>query len=217
MPEPPLSLSAAVGAYPHTQALKAGRIASDRLKLEFRRDLADQPRLRARWSASGASTSARWRSRPSCRPRPTAARLRCCRSRWRRASRKSALLCRADSDIRGPADLAGRRVGVRAYSQTTGLWLRGLLADDYGVQPERHALDHLRGRACARICRSRPSSSALPPGKDMLTMLRERRARRGHRRQRRSRRSAVAHRLSRSRRRRRRRSGPSTASCRSTI
>ncbi|MBQ0830634.1 hypothetical protein [Streptomyces tagetis] len=33
----------------------------------------------------------------------------------------------------GPADLRGRRVGVRAYSQTTGLWVRGLLSDTYGV------------------------------------------------------------------------------------
>ena len=48
---------------------------------------------------------------------------------------ESALLCRADSDIRRPADLVGRRVGVRAYSQTTGVWLRGILADAYGVRP----------------------------------------------------------------------------------
>jgi 4,5-dihydroxyphthalate decarboxylase len=32
-----------------------------------------------------------------------------------------------------PSDLAGRRVGVRAYTQTTGAWVRGFLADDYGV------------------------------------------------------------------------------------
>jgi len=32
-----------------------------------------------------------------------------------------------------PAELKGRRVGVRAYSQTTGLWVRGILADTYGV------------------------------------------------------------------------------------
>ena len=49
---------------------------------------------------------------------------------------ESALLCRADGEVRGPADLAGRRIGVRAYSQTTGMWLRGILADDYGVRPE---------------------------------------------------------------------------------
>lgn len=32
-----------------------------------------------------------------------------------------------------PSDLNGRRVGVRAYTQTTGAWLRGILSDDYGV------------------------------------------------------------------------------------
>ena len=31
------------------------------------------------------------------------------------------------------SDLAGKRVGVRAYTQTTGTWVRGFLADDYGV------------------------------------------------------------------------------------
>ncbi len=37
---------------------------------------------------------------------------------------------------RGPlsaSDLTGKRVGVRAYTQTTGAWVRGFLADDYGV------------------------------------------------------------------------------------
>jgi 4,5-dihydroxyphthalate decarboxylase len=35
----------------------------------------------------------------------------------------------------GVADLSGRRVGVRAYTQTTGVWLRGILQNDYGVAP----------------------------------------------------------------------------------
>ena len=37
---------------------------------------------------------------------------------------------------RGPlaaSDLGGKRVGVRAYSQTTGAWVRGFLAEDFGV------------------------------------------------------------------------------------
>ncbi len=37
---------------------------------------------------------------------------------------------------RGPlqaSDLAGKRVGVRAYTVTTGAWVRGFLVDDYGV------------------------------------------------------------------------------------
>ena len=36
-----------------------------------------------------------------------------------------------------PGDLNGRRIGVRAYTQTTGTWVRGFLAQDYGVAPNR--------------------------------------------------------------------------------
>jgi 4,5-dihydroxyphthalate decarboxylase len=32
-----------------------------------------------------------------------------------------------------PKDLEGRRVGVRSYTQTTGVWLRGILRHEYGV------------------------------------------------------------------------------------
>jgi 4,5-dihydroxyphthalate decarboxylase len=37
----------------------------------------------------------------------------------------------------GASDLAGKRVGVRAYTQTTGAWVRGFLSDDYGVDPAK--------------------------------------------------------------------------------
>jgi 4,5-dihydroxyphthalate decarboxylase len=38
------------------------------------------------------------------------------------------------SGIRGPKDLEGRRVGVnRGYTVTTGVWARGILATEYGV------------------------------------------------------------------------------------
>src|SRR5260370_36888020 len=32
-----------------------------------------------------------------------------------------------------PSHLPGRRIGVRAYTVTTGAWVRGILASDYGV------------------------------------------------------------------------------------
>ena len=41
----------------------------------------------------------------------------------------------ADTGIASAADLAGRRVGVRAYTVTTGVWVRGLLQSEYGVDP----------------------------------------------------------------------------------
>lgn len=36
-----------------------------------------------------------------------------------------------------PADLAGKRVGVRAYSVTTGVWVRGILQEQYGVDLDK--------------------------------------------------------------------------------
>ncbi|MFD7707826.1 ABC transporter substrate-binding protein [Streptomyces sp. NPDC059785] len=35
-----------------------------------------------------------------------------------------------------PGELVGRRVGVRSYGQTTGLWVRGWLREEYGVEPD---------------------------------------------------------------------------------
>src|SRR5712671_5806642 len=36
-----------------------------------------------------------------------------------------------------PKDIEGRRVGVRSYAQTTGLWARGVLKHEYGVDLDR--------------------------------------------------------------------------------
>ncbi|HEU5257022.1 MAG TPA: hypothetical protein VFU28_13595 [Vicinamibacterales bacterium] len=42
----------------------------------------------------------------------------------------------ADRGALRPSDLSGKRVGVRAYTVTTGMWVRGILAEDYGVDLE---------------------------------------------------------------------------------
>ena len=55
------------------------------------------------------------------------------------ARHQNAALLRRTANPFGPDDLPGRRIGVRAYSQTTGLWLRGALAEEYGLQPPRSA------------------------------------------------------------------------------
>jgi 4,5-dihydroxyphthalate decarboxylase len=41
--------------------------------------------------------------------------------------------CAPGSAIRRPPDLEGRRVGIRAYSVTTAVWVRGLLSSEHGV------------------------------------------------------------------------------------
>ncbi len=47
------------------------------------------------------------------------------------------LVVRPDSGIVSPKDLEGRKVGVRAYSVTTGVWKRGLLQNEYGVDIDK--------------------------------------------------------------------------------
>jgi len=52
-----------------------------------------------------------------------------------RAFRHSAIFVRSDRGIATPADLAGKRVGTAEYFTTMLVWMRGLLADEYGVAP----------------------------------------------------------------------------------
>ncbi|MCX7623673.1 MAG: hypothetical protein N2Z82_07995 [Thermomicrobium sp.] len=53
-----------------------------------------------------------------------------------RMFRHSAIYVNTRAGIREPRDLVGRRVGIPEYQLTALLWVRGILADDYGVRPE---------------------------------------------------------------------------------
>ncbi|HEX7299399.1 MAG TPA: hypothetical protein VF257_10340 [Solirubrobacteraceae bacterium] len=49
-----------------------------------------------------------------------------------------AILANTEAGLREPKDLEGRKVGVnRGYTVTTGVWARGILADEYGVDLDR--------------------------------------------------------------------------------
>ena len=47
----------------------------------------------------------------------------------------TSVLVRADAGIEKPSDLRGKRIGVPEYQQTWAVWSRGILADEFGVQP----------------------------------------------------------------------------------
>lgn len=50
--------------------------------------------------------------------------------------RHQTMFVHADSRIEHPGDLRGKRVGVPEYQITAGVWQRGILADDHGVEPK---------------------------------------------------------------------------------
>jgi 4,5-dihydroxyphthalate decarboxylase len=52
-----------------------------------------------------------------------------------RMFRHSCVFVSAKSGIREPKDLAGRKVGVPEYQMTAPVWIRGILQDEYGVDP----------------------------------------------------------------------------------
>ena len=49
--------------------------------------------------------------------------------------RQSCIFVSAKSGIREPADLIGKRVAVPEYQMTAPVWIRGILQDEYGVDP----------------------------------------------------------------------------------
>ncbi|MEZ5830952.1 MAG: ABC transporter substrate-binding protein [Dongiaceae bacterium] len=131
-----LVLRTALGKHDHVKPLKDGRIKSDRVQLEFIEfdPLPKAFRYMVRGGELDVSEMAltthlladHYRKPLTALPIPL----------WRRLHHAN-LVCTADSGIAGPADLQGKKVGVRAYSQTTGVWIRGILASQYDVDLDK--------------------------------------------------------------------------------
>lgn len=73
----------------------------------------------------------------------------------------------ADFGQLSPKDIEGRRVGVRTYAQTTGLWVRGILQHEYGVDLDSVTWmtlndSHLKEHADPSNCERLPAGSSIP-------------------------------------------------------
>jgi 4,5-dihydroxyphthalate decarboxylase len=132
----PVTLRIALGNHHHVRALKLGRITSPRVKLSFReydplpkafRDMVRSDELDASEMAVVTHLLALRFDRPVAGlPIPL----------WSRLPHAN-LVCPLGSHMTGPRDLEGKKVGVRAYTQTSGVWVRGILKGEYGVHLER--------------------------------------------------------------------------------
>jgi 4,5-dihydroxyphthalate decarboxylase len=69
-----------------------------------------------------------------------------------------------------PTELHGKRVGVRAYTQTTGMWVRGMLAELYGMDVEKVNWVTFEDGHVAEY-KDPPFVSRAPAGKQLMGML----------------------------------------------
>lgn len=69
-----------------------------------------------------------------------------------------------------PKDLEGKRIGVRSYSQTTGAWIRGILQNDYGVDPGKVRWVCFEDAHLAEY-RDPDNVERVPKGKKLTQML----------------------------------------------
>ncbi len=67
-----------------------------------------------------------------------------------------------------PADLNGKRVGIRSFTTTTGAWLRGILAADYGVDLD--SIDWVTFED-AHVAEYEDTTKRAPAGKQIIQML----------------------------------------------
>jgi 4,5-dihydroxyphthalate decarboxylase len=67
-----------------------------------------------------------------------------------------------------PTDLNGKRVGIRSFTTTTGAWLRGILANDYGV--DLNSIDWVTFED-AHVAEFKDTTKRAPAGKPIIQML----------------------------------------------
>jgi 4,5-dihydroxyphthalate decarboxylase len=77
-------------------------------------------------------------------------------------------LYHARSGTLTPHDLKGKRVGIRSFTTTTGAWLRGILANDHGVDLD--SIDWVTFED-AHVAEYKDTTRRAPAGKQIVQML----------------------------------------------
>jgi 4,5-dihydroxyphthalate decarboxylase len=131
-----LTLRTAIGPYGYFEPLKNGSLGLDRISFDhveiepirnaFRRQCRNQE-----FDVSEMAIVTYLLARDYGLPF-IALPVFCTRNFWH-----GAYMYNADSGIREPKDVEGKTGGVRAYTQTSGVWARGILQHEYGVELDK--------------------------------------------------------------------------------
>ncbi|WP_417591533.1 ABC transporter substrate-binding protein [Parasphingorhabdus sp.] len=129
-----LPISLACWNYDRTQALADGRVRPDGIDLNLQTLEVEETffRMLRHREFDAAEMSMSSYCVTLSRPDPAFIAIPVFPSRL---FRHSCIFVSAQSGIEKPADLVGKRIGVPEYQMTAPVWIRGILSDEYGVDP----------------------------------------------------------------------------------
>ncbi|MDP1536510.1 MAG: hypothetical protein Q8L95_04935 [Burkholderiales bacterium] len=164
-----LQLRTLLGSYPNTAALKAGAVSSPRLAFDFADvklpQTAFKAVVRGEYAVAELAIVTYLQALAHGKPvtlLPTVVMA---------IPPHPCLAYNSAKGVLGPGDLAGKRIGIRAHSVTTVTWVRGILANDYGVDLDRVNWVSFEDPHVPE-CVEPPSVKRAPVGKNLLDMLR---------------------------------------------
>lgn len=164
-----ITLHTAVADYPHVRALKNGLVTSPLVRLSFE-DVPVITRAFRRMVRTLDFDLCEIALTTLAQAHAFGKPIKALPIVVMRGFHHGALVCRVGSAIAGPADLRGKKIGVRAWSQTTGVWVRGILLDEYGVdhrditwvtEEDAHVQEYV----------DPPNVVRIAPGQDLKAML----------------------------------------------
>jgi len=164
-----MTLQALLGDYSSTSALKKGEVRSPRLILDFAdvktphhafKQVVRELKFDVAELAIATYLTAKAHGKPLVLL-PVVVRGK---------FQHESIVCNAERGPLAPADLVGRRVGIRAHSVTTVVWVRGILENDYGVDLDRVEWVTFEDAHVAEV-RDPDTFERAPAGKNPMAML----------------------------------------------
>jgi 4,5-dihydroxyphthalate decarboxylase len=164
-----LTLHTMLGNYPITKALKSGAVRSDLVDFDFvevkvANNQFKQVVREAKYDVAELAIATYLQAKAYGKPYVLLPAVLVSRGQHH------TIAYNAERGTLSPADLNGKRVGVRAYTVTTATWVRGILASDYGVDLDKVEWVTFEDPHVAEY-RDPEIVSRAPAGKELVQML----------------------------------------------
>ena len=169
MSESSTVLRTVLGTYPHTLPLKRGELTSKRVTLDFI-DVKPTNRAFKPMAMEQAFDVCEMAIVTYLQARSMGKPLVLLPAVMFGRFQHGCMLYNSTRGTVGPQDLTGLNIGIRAYAQTTGVWLRGILVNDYGTHFDRTRWITLEG-AHVTECLDPPGVERVKPDSDLTAML----------------------------------------------